>query len=115
MIRLMSNAKETRGFVGSECMSIVISSDLSISSISEYHPTKAKVSTYIPGYIEARSGDYGVYAMAEAETGIADSGGTKLISAVPQVPRNRPCPCGSGRKYIYCHGQKSITFQLGGK
>jgi preprotein translocase subunit SecA len=22
-----------------------------------------------------------------------------------KVPRNAPCPCGSGRKYKHCHGQ----------
>jgi tetratricopeptide (TPR) repeat protein len=26
-------------------------------------------------------------------------------SAVPQVGRNQPCPCGSGRKYKHCHGR----------
>ena len=25
--------------------------------------------------------------------------------AVPKVGRNDPCPCGSGKKYKYCHGQ----------
>ena len=24
---------------------------------------------------------------------------------VPKVGRNDPCPCGSGRKYKYCHGR----------
>ena len=24
---------------------------------------------------------------------------------VPKVGRNDPCPCGSGKKYKYCHGQ----------
>ncbi|MGB1553425.1 MAG: SEC-C metal-binding domain-containing protein, partial [Candidatus Puniceispirillaceae bacterium] len=29
-------------------------------------------------------------------------------SAAPidnKVPRNAPCPCGSGRKYKHCHGK----------
>ncbi len=25
--------------------------------------------------------------------------------SVPKVGRNDPCPCGSGKKYKYCHGQ----------
>jgi len=25
--------------------------------------------------------------------------------AQPKVGRNDPCPCGSGRKYKYCHGR----------
>jgi len=115
MIRLVSDAKMTRDQVGRECMSIVIPSDPTISPTSEYHSSGAKISTYMPGHIEARGGDYGVYAIADPEMGIADSSGKKLTSAVPQVPRNRPCPCGSGRKYKYCHGRKDLTVRLGGE
>jgi hypothetical protein len=28
-------------------------------------------------------------------------------SEIPAVGRNEPCPCGSGKKYKYCHGRKS--------
>ena len=28
-------------------------------------------------------------------------------SEIPVVGRNDPCPCGSGKKYKYCHGRKS--------
>jgi hypothetical protein len=28
-------------------------------------------------------------------------------SEIPVVGRNEPCPCGSGKKYRYCHGRKS--------
>jgi hypothetical protein len=28
-------------------------------------------------------------------------------SEIPEVGRNEPCPCGSGKKYKYCHGRKS--------
>jgi hypothetical protein len=28
-------------------------------------------------------------------------------SEIPAVGRNEPCPCGSGKKYRYCHGRKS--------
>ncbi len=30
-----------------------------------------------------------------------------LAAAVPQVGRNDPCPCGSGKKYKHCHGALS--------
>jgi preprotein translocase subunit SecA len=29
----------------------------------------------------------------------------QIKRAVPKVGRNDPCPCGSGKKYKYCHGQ----------
>jgi preprotein translocase subunit SecA len=29
----------------------------------------------------------------------------RATAAVPEVGRNDPCPCGSGKKYKKCHGQ----------
>ena len=40
----------------------------------------------------------------EAQTTLDQS---TLAQAVPQVGRNEPCPCGSGKKYKHCHGQLS--------
>lgn len=31
---------------------------------------------------------------------------TKKSADLPVVGRNDPCPCGSGKKYKYCHGKK---------
>jgi preprotein translocase subunit SecA len=28
-----------------------------------------------------------------------------VVRAVPKVGRNDPCPCGSGKKYKFCHGR----------
>ncbi|HOT63582.1 MAG TPA: SEC-C metal-binding domain-containing protein, partial [Treponemataceae bacterium] len=28
----------------------------------------------------------------------------QVVRVVPKVGRNDPCPCGSGKKYKYCHG-----------
>ncbi len=69
---------------------------------------------------EARAtGTYGGGAglRAEAGTGAAAAGGTVRrmppagVEADPddpatwgKVPRNAPCPCGSGKKYKHCHG-----------
>jgi preprotein translocase subunit SecA len=37
---------------------------------------------------------------------MASAGGDDTaVADVPQVSRNAPCPCGSGRKYKHCHGQ----------
>ena len=41
---------------------------------------------------------------------VAEMGGNqpqtkRNASAVPQVPRNAPCSCGSGKKYKACHGK----------
>jgi preprotein translocase subunit SecA len=39
---------------------------------------------------------------------IAAAGGAAAAASAPspfgKVPRNAPCPCGSGKKYKHCHG-----------
>ncbi len=47
---------------------------------------------------------------APTETGepqitLVDALATGLEPAVPRVGRNDPCPCGSGKKYKFCHGK----------
>lgn len=32
---------------------------------------------------------------------------TPFMRSTPKVGRNKPCPCGSGKKYKFCHGRKS--------
>jgi preprotein translocase subunit SecA len=47
-----------------------------------------------------------VAAPPSISAGISTSNGPigRATAAVPQVGRNDPCPCGSGRKYKKCHG-----------
>ena len=40
----------------------------------------------------------------EVETTVDPS---TVAASVPQVGRNDPCPCGSGKKYKHCHGKLS--------
>ena len=56
--------------------------------------------------VAARSGGRGGSAFGGGNGG----GGSQpqqvqVKRAVPKVGRNDPCPCGSGKKYKYCHGQ----------
>ena len=59
------------------------------------------------------------YHKGEIETGVADEmkeavvdqngrsiNVEKVVSGKEKVGRNDPCPCGSGKKYKHCHGQK---------
>ena len=41
----------------------------------------------------------------EAQTTLAEALATGLGPAVPRVGRNDPCPCGTGKKYKFCHGK----------
>jgi len=47
-------------------------------------------------------------ALSGEDPGIAEAAtGRQAVpdGAVPKVGRNDPCPCGSGKKYKYCHGR----------
>ncbi|MCL2879460.1 MAG: SEC-C metal-binding domain-containing protein, partial [Treponema sp.] len=35
----------------------------------------------------------------------ANPEGATVVRSQPKVGRNDPCPCGSGKKYKYCHGR----------
>ena len=41
----------------------------------------------------------------EPQTTLVDALAAGLEPAVPRVGRNDPCPCGSGKKYKFCHGK----------
>ena len=41
----------------------------------------------------------------EPQTTLVDALPAGLEPAVPRVGRNDPCPCGSGKKYKFCHGK----------
>ena len=46
-------------------------------------------------------------ALAQEAEPTTTSGARRPLHAVPKVGRNDPCPCGSGKKYKYCHGKLS--------
>lgn len=102
LIRLTADDRKTRGLVGHQCMSVVVPSDLTAQVTSRYHTSEAKATSYMPGSIDARGGPHPVIAVMDASFGAVDK---TIPTVVPEVPRNRPCPCGGGRKYKYCHGK----------
>jgi preprotein translocase subunit SecA len=45
-------------------------------------------------------------SQARAETGSGAAQGSVTVKrSYPKTGRNEPCPCGSGKKYKYCHGR----------
>ena len=102
LIRITANDRKARGTVGRQCMSVVIPSDLKMPPTNRYHTSEVAATSYAPGYVDARGGPHPVIAVADMSFGAVDK---TIPTVVPEVPRNRPCPCGSGRKYKYCHGK----------
>jgi len=46
-------------------------------------------------------------ALGLADEAVAAAATQKPMHSGPKVGRNDPCPCGSGKKYKYCHGKLS--------
>jgi preprotein translocase subunit SecA len=62
----------------------------------------------------ASHGNIGAFASSGTTTGSARPSGPSsrsepeavtVVRPVPKVGRNDPCPCGSGKKYKFCHGR----------
>jgi len=45
------------------------------------------------------------FSLAKHQSQSQRQGQAPLINKFPKVGRNDPCPCGSGKKYKYCHGR----------
>ncbi|MGI9485159.1 MAG: SEC-C metal-binding domain-containing protein, partial [Geminicoccaceae bacterium] len=52
-----------------------------------------------------RGGGASVAAVGGGQAGASGASGATGQSRGGKVPRNSPCPCGSGKKYKHCHGK----------
>jgi hypothetical protein len=98
-------SKKSRNLIGENYSSIILPRNREKSATSYYHPTAATCKMFGVTTIVAVSKDSGVYSIADPEYEFLDKSGKPIISSVPKVGRNKPCPCGSGRKYKHCHGR----------
>ncbi|MCL2478577.1 MAG: preprotein translocase subunit SecA [Treponema sp.] len=48
---------------------------------------------------------FAAHTSNSGEPARTQSEGTTVVRTHPKVGRNDPCPCGSGKKYKYCHGR----------
>ncbi len=76
-----------------------------IQQAPEHVPTGAAV----PINMQASHSAMGQFAVSSsgapsAAAAAAQPVGMQVKRTVPKVGRNDPCPCGSGKKYKYCHG-----------
>jgi preprotein translocase subunit SecA len=56
----------------------------------------------VPGNVQYHHADYDE---ALGHTGKADEENKPFVRKSEKIGRNDPCPCGSGKKYKYCHGK----------
>jgi len=74
-------------------MTVQIRSEEQIEEVEQQHPQVENVQYHHADYDQALAGDD---EPAKAQP---------VERALPKVGRNDPCPCGSGKKYKYCHGK----------
>lgn len=102
MVREIADRPQAHGTIGKQLTSNVIPKDLDLGCESSYSSKITKVETYMPTMI---------YLLPDKHLTVDNISvrpvekGTIPIS-VQKVGRNVPCPCGSGKKYKYCHGKK---------
>jgi hypothetical protein len=117
IIQATADSPTSSDKVGKQCTSIVLPQNPALPAELEYHSATLARQTFLPGYIEARGGQFGAYILMDPTFALEDEAGNRLVAQVPKVGRNRPCPCGSGRKYKQCHGSRAEPgwrMQLGG-
>lgn len=102
VMRNIADQPLVKGTIGKQLSSIIIPSDLNKAASSGYYSNQNTWKTYMPDFIVLKEG--GSVSFKGLEIGSVDKEKSPPV-AVRKVGRNKPCPCGSGKKYKYCHGR----------
>lgn len=101
-VRDIADRPKSAGTIGKQLTSIIIPKDPSLGVESNYSTATVKPETYMPAL---------VYLLPDQQATITNitispvEADTPPIS-VPKVNKHAPCPCGSKKKYMRCHGKK---------
>lgn len=102
IFREMSDRPTASGTIGKQLSSIRISSNPQLGVESGYHSNVNRWEWNMTDMlILDQNGQGTAFKGFRIQASRAPSV-TPLV--VPKVGRNHPCPCGSGKKYKYCHG-----------
>lgn len=102
LIRAWADRPGARGVIGKQITSVVLPSDFSQWASGRSHSNVVQDTSFFLSEVTA---------LPWATLATRGGGLTAVHSAAgawPKVGRNRPCPCSSGKKYKYCHGQPSM-------
>ena len=101
----LAELPESQGLIGKQLTSISLPRDRKLPVKSDYHSNVVKSETYLPDqiYIVSKYLHLNVLNIS-VEPVFKDR--TPPMSG-PKLKSNKPCWCKSGKKYKYCHGQKS--------
>lgn len=101
LLHKASDCRASGGLVGGQLTSIAISPDVSKGVESNYHVKSVARGTVMPACVWATSDT----CMAVSSISVVPVEETTPSMSVPKTGRNKPCTCGSGKKYKYCHGR----------
>jgi len=110
MVRRAAKRPAARGLIGRDCMSIVVPRDGSMATAS-YHPDTRDPVSYAPNFVRSVGDGRADVAIMDFQTSELDDQGQPVPRGVPKVGRNKPCPCGSGKKYKKCHGEMGRNLE----
>ena len=109
-LRKAADSPAAHKAIGKQCSSVVLPSNPEEAASVEYHSAVRSHVVYGVSHVEARGGEFGIYEIAEPESGMT-IGDAPVPLRGPRLRRNEPCWCGAkhpdGRtkKYKHCHGR----------
>lgn len=102
LLRQMSDTLAARNNIGKQIDEIFIPHDPRIAPIGKYHTSKPTNKVWVPPQLNM-AGET-IRMVPELVLTATPKTTDAKPWAVQKVSMNRPCPCGKGRKYKYCHG-----------
>ena len=103
VVRLAADRPEAQGTIGKDLSSVTLFRDPLLETRVGYHPVAAADEWL--GVAAVRTTRPGESVMIRGAFFRADSGQDTAPVSRPRVGRNKPCTCGSGRKYKRCCGR----------
>ena len=101
LIREMADRPAARGTIGKQLNAVILPRNPGEAARAEYHSAINSYKAFMPDLVVARS-DERMMSMG-VEVAIRPVPGAPPL-VVGEAGRNAPCPCKSGKKYKYCHG-----------
>jgi hypothetical protein len=89
--------------IGGQISTVLNSAKRGDAIKSGYHVSSVQRASFVPAFVWALSS--GSLMTRGGQSAPVDPSSPPL--SVPVVHRNRPCPCGSGKKYKACHGARA--------
>ena len=105
MFRIISARTTAANTVGKQLSIITIPRDISSEPLTGYESDIIKYEAFFPDQIVAFGDDNRFMARDSMLKSESTLGLNPFV--FPRVGRNRPCPCGSKKKYKRCHGKNN--------